>query len=128
MAGQNMLFQYFFWHLIEAPKEMFRIWRNFLRFNLEYFSIVLLLKTLFYPWRRYKMSYGRGFNIGRFLESLFSNLIFRALGAIIRSILIFLGLLTQVFIIFIGITIFIFWLFLPLFLILGLYYGFRILL
>lgn len=124
---QNILFQWFFWHYFEMPEEIVRIWKNFLRFNLEYFSIKLLIKTLFYPWRRYEVSYGRGFDIKRFFESFFSNLIFRILGAIVRTILIFIGLLLQIFIIFIGVIIFILWLFLPLFLILGLYYGFKIL-
>lgn len=124
---QNILFQWFSWHFSEMPKEIVRIWKTFLRFNLEYFSIKLLIKTLFYPWRRYEVSYGRGFDIKRFFESFFSNLIFRILGAIVRTILIFIGLLLQIFIIFIGVIIFILWLFLPLFLILGLYYGFKIL-
>ena len=125
---QNILFQWFYWHYLEMPKELLRAWKNFLKFNFEYFSIRLLIKTLFFPWRRYQMSYGRGFDIGRFFESFFSNLIFRTLGAIVRSVLIFIGLLAQFFIIFIGVIIIALWLFLPLFLILGLYYGFKILL
>jgi len=124
---QNILFQWFFWHFFEMPEEIIRIWKNFLKFNLEYFSIKLLIKTLFFPWRKYQVSYGRGFDIGRFFESFLSNLIFRILGAIIRSGLILIGLLVQIFIIFIGIIILILWLFLPIFLILGLFYGFKIL-
>jgi len=127
MNRQNILFQYLSWHFIEAPKKIIEIWQNFLKFNLEYFSIKLLFKTFFYPWRKYEISYGRGFDIGKIFESFFSNLIFRILGAIIRSFFIFLGLLIQIFIIIIGIIIIISWLFLPLFLILGFYYGFKIL-
>lgn len=125
---KNIFFLFFSWYFIEEPREIFRIWKNFLKFNLEYFSIVLLLKTFLAPWRRYKMSYGRGFDISRYLESFFSNLIFRMLGMVVRTVLILLGLLSQIFIIFLGIIVFIWWFFLPLFLILGLYYGFKILL
>jgi hypothetical protein len=125
---QNILFQWFYWHFKEVPEEIIGVWKNFLKFNLEYFSIPLLIKTFFYPWHRYEMFYGRSFEIGRYFETLFSNLIFRILGALMRSVLIFVGLLAQIFIFFVGVIIFISWLLLPLFLILGLYYGFKILL
>jgi len=129
---QNILFrclrQWVFWQFWEAPREILKAWKNFLLFNLNYFSIALLLKTFFSPWRRYKWTIqGRGFDIGRFFESFFSNLIFRILGAAVRSILIFSGLLAQIFIIFAGAIIFIGWLLLPLFLIFSIYHGFRIL-
>jgi len=123
---QNILFQYFIWQFFEAPKEILKAWRNFLKFNLNYFSIFLLLKTLFSPWRRYQMSYGKGFDIGRYLEAFFSNLIFRLLGAIVRSFLIVIGLLAEIFIVFCGIIIFLGWLILPILLVLGIYHGFRI--
>ena len=72
------------------------------------------------------MSYGKGFDIGRYLEAFFSNLIFRLLGAIVRSFLIVIGLLAEIFIVFCGIIIFLGWLILPILLVLGIYHGFRI--
>jgi len=125
---QNMFSQWVFWQFFEMPGNILKAWRNFLLFNLNYFSIPLLLKTFFSPWRRYKWSYGRGFDIKRYLEAFFSNLISRILGVIIRSFLIFIGLLAEIFIIFAGAIIFLGWLVLPLILILGIYHGFRILL
>ena len=122
----NIFFQWFYWYFFETSKELFKAWKNFLLFNLNYFSIVLLIKTLFSPWRRYKVFYGRGFDISRFFEAIFSNLIFRILGAVIRSILIFFGLLVQIFIIFIGVVVLISWFLLPAFLIAGLIFGFKI--
>jgi len=71
--------------------------------------------------------YGRGFDIGKYFETLISNLIFRFLGAAMRSFLIIGGLIFEVLIIFAGIIIFLSWLVLPAILILGLWYGFRIL-
>ncbi len=125
----NILSQWLIWQFLEAPKEILKAWKNFLLFNLNYFSIVLLLKTFFSPWRRYKWTIQeRGFDIVRFFESFFSNLIFRILGAAVRTVLIFFGLLAQIFIIFVGATIFVGWLLLPFFLIFSLYHGFRILL
>ena len=125
---QNIFFQYLCWQFLEMPGNILKAWKNFLLFNLNYFSIPLLLKTLFSPWHRYRVSYGKGFDIGRYFGALFSNLIFRILGAVMRSFLIFIGLLIEVFVIFAGIIIFLGWLVLPILLIFGIYHGFRILL
>ena len=124
---QNIIIQWFFWQFSEAPAGILRAWKNIILFNLSYFSIILLLKTLFSPWRRYSYSYGQGFDLGRYFEVFTFNLISRILGAIIRICLIILGLLTEIFIIFIGIIILISWLLLPVFLIIGLIFGIWIL-
>lgn len=123
---QNIFFQWLSWQFFEASRGILKAWGNFLKFNLNYFSIPLLLKTLFSPWRRYKESYGKGFDIGRYFTVFFSNLIFRILGAIMRIILIFFGLVAEIFIIFAGILIFFCWLLLPVLLIAGLIFGFKI--
>jgi len=123
---QNIFFQWLFWQFFEMPGNILKAWRNFLRFNLNYFSIPLLLKTFFSPWRKYKWSYGKGFDIKRYLESFFSNLISRTLGAIIRSFLIIIGLLVEIFIVFAGTIIFFSWLVLPAILIWGLIFGVQV--
>jgi len=124
---QNILFAWISWQFFDAPKFVLKVWKNFLLFNLNYFSVPLLIKTFFSHWRGYKWSYGRGFDIGRYFEAFASNLISRILGAIVRSILILIGLLIEILIFFKGIIIFLGWLFLPILLIFGIYYGFRIL-
>lgn len=124
---QNIIFSLIYWHFFEVPKNILKIWKNFLKFGLNYFSIIILLKTFFSPWRQYKWSYGRGLDIPRFFETLFSNLISRFLGATVRSVIIIIGLLFEVFILIFGILFFLGWVFLPVILILGLYYGFQLL-
>ena len=123
---QNIFWQWVFWQFLEMPGNILKAWRNFLKFNLNYFSIPLLLKTLFSPWRRYRMSYGKGFDIGRYFSVFFSNLIFRILGAMMRVFLIMIGLLAEIFLIFAGAFIFLGWLVLPAILIAGLIFGFKI--
>lgn len=123
--SQNILFQCLGWYFIDQTGFILKAWRNFLKFNLNYFSIPLLLRTLFTPWRKYQWSYGRGFDIKRYLEAFFSNLISRTLGAIVRGVLILIGILIEIFIIFGGAAILIAWLLLPILLIGGLYFGFR---
>jgi len=124
---QNIFFQYLSWQFSDVPKKLIKVWKNFLLFNLNYFSIPLLIKTLFAPWRRYKVSYGRGFDAGRYFEALISNLIFRILGAVIRIFLIVIGLFLEIIIILAGIAVFLGWMAGPAILIYGLIFGFKIL-
>lgn len=116
-VSQNIIIQYIVWQFFDVPREILRAWRNFLKFNLNYFSTILLFKTLFYPWRRYSWSRGRGFNVSEYLEVFFSNLISRIIGAIMRSFLIIIGIFTEILIIFVGLFIFLSWFILPVILI-----------
>lgn len=125
---QNIILQYLSWHFFDVPRDILRAWKNFLRFYLHYFSIPLLIKTFFSPWRGYKWHYGRGFDIGKYLETLFSNLVCRSIGAILRFFLILIGVFVEIFIVLFGFFVFLGWFLLPIFLIFGLYHGIRILL
>jgi len=117
-TGLSMLiFDYFLWHYLEAPKKILKIWGNFLRFFVGYFiPIPQLLRTLFAPWKRDVTSYDRGFDLGKFLETFLFNLISRFLGAAVRSIVIFFGLFLEILALFAGSLFFVFWLSWPFFL------------
>ncbi|MCX6761130.1 MAG: hypothetical protein NTZ84_03475 [Candidatus Nealsonbacteria bacterium] len=123
MPKENIFFQRIFWHFFEVPKEILRAWKNFLLFNLNYFSIPLLLKTFFSPWRRYRESYGRVFDAGKYLETFLANIIYCTLGAMMRSFLIIIGLFSEIFIFFAGLIAFFGWIVLPVILIQGLAIG-----
>lgn len=124
---QNIFFQWIFWQFFSAPKNIFLGWRNFFIFNLNYFSVLPLLKTLFAPWRRYRWVYPKGFDIAKYLEVLTSNLISRVLGAVTRASLIIIALAVEILIVLAGIIILICWLLLPAILIFGLVVGFNLL-
>lgn len=109
----GIFFQYWEWYYLNRPKVVLKVWRNFLWFGNNFFSIPLLLRTLFSPWHRYYVSYGRGFDIKVWLEAFSSNLIFRTLGAVVRIIIIILGILFEIFVFIIGLIIFLGWLILP---------------
>jgi len=123
---RNILILWLQWHFFDTLKEILKAWKNFLLFNLNYFSIPILLRTLFSPWRRYVWSYGRGFDIKRYLETAISNLISRGIGFIIRVFLILIGLIVEIFIFLGGAVVFVVWLFFPLLLIFGLIFGIKI--
>ena len=122
----NILILWVFWQVFDVPRSILKAWKNILLFNLNYFSVPLLLRTFFSHWRRYRWYYDtKGLYIGKYLEVLFSNFISRILGAIVRTFLIIIGLLVEIFIFFSGIVVFLGWVVLPLILILGIYYGAR---
>ena len=122
----NIFFQWLSWQFFEMPQNLLRTWRNFLLFNLNYFSVPLLVRTFFSHWRRYKWSYGKGFDFAKYIEVFFSNFISRVIGAILRTFLIIIGIIIEVFIILIGAFIFLAWLILPVLLIFGICYGCKI--
>jgi len=109
-----MFFIWFHWHFIEVPQSLLRAWRNFLRFNINYFFVPQLLKTFFSHWRGTAEHYGRGFDPKRYLEVFFGNLISRLLGAFVRAGVILIALVFELFIFILGILILLIWLFLPL--------------
>ena len=121
---QNILVQYFIWHFCDESKEILKGWKNFLLFNLDFFSIPILFKTLFSYWKRYYWVPGRGFNFSEYFNVLFSNLTSRILGAIIRLVLIIIGVFCEILVFFFGLLAFLGWFFLPIIMILGIFLGF----
>lgn len=124
---QNILVQSVFWYFIEMPKNILQSWKDIFRFYLNYFSIPLLLKTLFAPWRQNLLSYSKGFDLGKYFEIFISNLISRTIGAILRFFLILTGLFVEILIILAGIIMLFIWFVLPFCLILGFSLSFKIL-
>ncbi len=122
--SNHIIVALFYWHFVDAPKFLLQVWKNFLSFGNNFFSIPLLLKTLFTPWRRYKWSYGKGFDIQRFFNAIASNFISRFLGMICRLALVFAGILFQVLVLALGAVIFLFWIFLPIICFAGLLFSF----
>ncbi len=123
---QNIFWQWLSWYFFDVPRAILKTWKNFLLFNLNYFSVPILFKTFFSYWRRYKWSYGRGFDLRRYLEAFTFNLISRILGAIVRSILIFIGINVEIFIVISGLLVFLGWIVLPVLLIAGLIFGTKV--
>ena len=120
---QNILVEYLIWQFFDIPKEILKGWENFLRFNLEYFSIISLLKTFFSPWHRYTWSRERGFSFSDYFEVLFSNILSRIIGVILRSFLIIIGIFAEALIFFAGFFVFLGWFILPIILILLFLHG-----
>jgi hypothetical protein len=122
---ENIIVLWIVWHFYEMPKFLFSVWRNYLLFGLNYFSVPLLLKTLFSPWRGYRWKYPKGFDIEEFFYTITSNTFSRILGAMCRIVLIIIGIIFQIFIFIAGLIIILLWLLLPFILIAGILFIFN---
>jgi len=123
----SIFLQGLIWQFFDMPKAILKGWKNFLLFNLNYFSVPILLKTYFSHWRKYRYSYGRIFEAWENIGTFIFNMMSRIIGAILRTVFIILGLFIEVLIILGGTVIFLGWLVLPFLLILGLIFGINLL-
>ncbi|MBU2563987.1 hypothetical protein KKA23_00155 [Patescibacteria group bacterium] len=102
------------WYYTKGVKNILFAWKNFILFSVEYFSIPLLLKTLFSPWKRDITKKPRGLDLKKIFEYISFNTISRGLGFVIRFFTILVGILFFLLTLIIGCFIFIIWLILPL--------------
>ncbi|MBI1985055.1 MAG: hypothetical protein HYS60_03070 [Candidatus Wildermuthbacteria bacterium] len=119
--------RYFQWHFIIMPLEILKGWKNIFLFAVNYFSLPLLLKTLFSPWRRITWQGAKGFDFSAFFENLAGNFMSRILGFLIRLAIVAAGLLGLSIVILGGIGAFLSWIALPAAILFSLLYGFTIL-
>jgi hypothetical protein len=102
------------WYYGEAVKNVLAAWRNFVIFALNYFSIPLLLKTLFAPWKRDITRKPRGLDMKKLFDYLAFNLISRGLGFLVRVITILVGIVFLILVVVAGAIFFALWLVMPL--------------
>ena len=121
-SRENIIGVWLLWHYYEMPKFLFLVWKNYVVFGLNYFSIPLLLKTLFSPWRKYNWRYPKGFDIKEFLNTFISNTFSRFLGALCRIVLIIIGAIAQFFIIITGPIVILSWLLIPFIIVAGFFF------
>lgn len=110
---ENIIVSWLYWHFYEMPKFLLFIWGNYISFILYFFSIPLLLSTLFSPWRKYKWSYPRGFDLWGYYSTFLSNVFSRLIGALCRLAVIVSGIVTLLLAFLVGLLATLLWLFLP---------------
>ena len=120
---QNIIMVWLAWHFIEMPKFLLLVWKNYIMFVSNYFSLPSLLKSFFAPWRRNRWSYPKHLDVGEFFNALISNSFSRFLGALVRTGLIIVGILSQIFVIFAGLVVFSFWILCPFIVVFGLLFA-----
>jgi len=105
---------YFCWHYTLAFVDILSIWRNITVFIYHFFSIPVLAQTFFAPWKRIHADREtKGLDLADVASTYFVNFVMRILGALIRSIIIAIGMITLSFVIIAGLVFFIFWILMP---------------
>ncbi len=79
----------------------------------DYFSIDLLLRTLFSPFRQISAGSVQG-PIGVQLQAWFDQLISRVIGSFVRTLTIFIGIITLAFVVVFGVVSIVTWALVPL--------------
>lgn len=119
---------YIIWHYSEAPYYFFGVFSNIIWFLWNYFSIKILLQTLFSPWRRMINDEEGGNKIWKIFANLILNSLSRFIGFFMRAFTIILGL-AIIFITIIGMILFyVLWIVLPILIPILLFAGLQILL
>ncbi len=93
MHAPLLLIDFARWYYTAAFRDTLRVWLNYVWFITHYFSMVLLLRTLFAPWKRMQDPYRRN-GLEELLSVLIVNTLSRIVGATIRLTLIVTGLVS----------------------------------
>lgn len=102
------------WHYTKGLEFYINRWLSYFGWLTHYFSLHLLIRTLFAPWKRLIVVDKRpGFDLRRFFEALTFNLISRGIGAVVRLALFWIGVILIIFTFFGGIAGLILWVALP---------------
>jgi len=89
-----MFVEYAYWHYVQSPAWLLRFFTTLQQALLQFFSVPLMLKTLFAPWRKDQARYGGG-SVQTLLITFAWNLISRGIGFFVRTILLFLWLVCE---------------------------------
>ena len=125
--SNNIVFQYLKWYFIDRIRVILSAWKNFLRFYFNYFSIPILFRTLFSPWKRISEPYGKKFDPWHYIEAFVMNVMSRTIGAIIRICFLVVGIFFQIIVFLSGLVFLVFWIIAPGLFFVGVIYGFSIL-
>jgi len=99
---RNIVFLYLYWHFIELTQFLIYVWSNIIFFIWHYFTIYGLLKTLFWPYKRYRQYISKPFSFGQFFETIVFNTFSRIIGFILRVLTIAIGLFVELIVLIIG--------------------------
>ena len=117
--------KYLVWHYGEALTDWWRIVGNFIWFFFHMFSIGLLLRTLFSPFKRLQEERKKGsWKFENWGGAIIINVLMRLVGFSVRTMFIVVGLIFIIFTAMVGAIAFVFWLILQLIVAFLLVFGF----
>ena len=89
----QFVLQYTTWHYSRGIHDTVVLWSNIIWFISHFFSLPLLVSTLFSPWKRLQERRKAGFDIEDILSVILVNILMRIMGFLFRITLIAFGLL-----------------------------------
>ncbi|TSC77486.1 MAG: hypothetical protein G01um101429_1034 [Parcubacteria group bacterium Gr01-1014_29] len=92
-----VFFEYLVWQYGDGIREYANAWLNIHWFLWRVFSVPLLLRTFFAPFRRTGEHYKRGFDPAAIAQTFLINMITRFVGMVVRAVLVAVALLFQTF-------------------------------
>lgn len=107
------------WWYGDGWRQRFQMTKESIAKTLDFFSVTLLLKTLFSPFRQISAGKVRG-PINIQLQAFFDRLISRLIGAMVRSVIIFIGVMGIMLHVIWGGVVLVFWAIIPLLPVIGL--------
>ena len=91
MHFHTLFFDYVQWHYAKAFSSIWRIVGNFVWFFYNFFSIPLLIHTLFAPWHKLQEK-NKGLVLGKIFENFIANSMMRIFGLVVRLSTITIGI------------------------------------
>lgn len=105
--------RYIGWHYGKGLEGFFLTWWNVIWFIYHFFSIPLLIRTLFEPFQRLQEKHGKGLDMAQIASAIAVNTIMRLVGATARGAVIAVGIIMLAFALAGGFVLLVSWLLLP---------------
>ena len=109
----SLAIHYFAWHYTQAVRDIVNIIGNFLWFFYEFFSIKLLLRTLFVPFHRLEERARSRLDVSAVAQTFLINTLMRLVGALMRLFVILIGIILIACTVVVGFSMLLLWLFAP---------------
>ncbi len=110
----QLSYQYIRWHYTKGVVDLVNLTFNFLWFAYNFFSVPILLRTLFVPFHRLQEKAGSVFQFGKWAEAVLITSLMRVVGFVSRVCVILLALLLMLCVAVLGIVSLAVWLAMPL--------------
>lgn len=124
MAVLSLKLQYLMWHYTRGIRDVLLFWQNMLWFISNFFSIPILMRNLFSPWRALEdKRTTTAFVLSDVLSVFLINTIMRVVGFFIRIIFLSVGFALYVLMALSGPLLLIVWLLLPIIMVASLVAG-----
>ena len=102
-----VFFEYLSWQYGAGIQEYIMAWQNIHWFLYRMFSVHVLLRTFFAPFRRTSESYGKSWDPSHVAQIFLENMVTRFVGMLVRSVLLFIGAVMQIIVFLLGSLLFV---------------------